>query len=205
METPTPPDAPSRRQRILTAAFELFMARGYGGTSTLAIASAAKVSKRDLYHEFAGKREILAACVQSRSRQMQAALDLPPPRTREELVAILVRYGIGLRLGVADPQVIATYRLIVAEAPSSPEIGQTLQAEGRMASLHAVARLLAMAQAAGLLGPGPVELMAGQFLSLLVADLILQHLLGQAPPEDATLARGHAEMATAALLRLYPV
>ena len=56
-----------------------------------------------------------------------------------------------------------------------------------------------------MLRAGPVELMARQFLSLLVGDLILQHLLGTAPPEDAALARETAEQAAAALLRLYPI
>ncbi len=202
---PPAPDAPSRRQRILHAAFALFMQRGYAGTSTLAIASAAKVSKRDLYSEFAGKRDILAACVKARSRAMQAPLDLPPPCTRDELVALLIRYGAGLRQGVAEPEVIATYRLIVQEAASAPEIAETLHAEGRMASFQAVRGLMQAAQAAGLLGAGPPELMAAQFLSLLVADLILQHLLGTAEPETAANAHAHAAQAAAAVMRLFPV
>ena len=190
MADPIETDETSRRERIIHAAFGLFRERGYAGTSTLAIASMARVSKRDLYSEFGGKREILEACVQERALQFRAPLDLPSPRSRAELVGILVRFGIGLRLGVADPQVIATYRLVVQEALTSPEIAQTLHAEGRMASYRAVVGLMAAAQGNGLLGAGPVELMAAQYLSLLVADLILQHLLGTAPPEDEALARG---------------
>lgn len=198
-------DELSRRDRILQAAFALFMERGYAGTSTLAIASAARVSKRDLYGAFAGKREILAACVQQRATRFRAPLGLPSPRTPGELAELLVRFGIGLRLGVADPKVIAAYRLVVQEAMSSPEIAQTLHAEGRMASYRAVVELLRAAQDNALVGPGPVELMAAQFLSLLVGDLILQHLLGTAPPEDEALARQQAERAADAVLRLYPV
>ncbi len=201
-DLPTP-DGPTRRQRILHAAFELFMQRGYAGTSTLAIASHARVSKRDLYAEFAGKREIFAACVNRRSAAMRAPLELAAPRNAAELATCLITYGTGLRLGVSDPQVIATYRLIVQEAATAPELAQTLHAEGRMAAFGAVCALFTAAQAAGLLGPGVPELMARHFLSLLIADLILQHLLGLAPPETPELARATAEMATAAILKLF--
>ncbi len=205
MTTPPNSDELNRRTRILQAAFGLFMERGYAGTSTLAIASAAKLSKRDLYAEFAGKREIMMACVQQRVVQFQAPLTQPSPRTQAELAGMLIRYGVGLRLGVTDPKVIATFRLVLQEAGSSPEIAQALRSEGRMASVRAVVDLMAAAQGKGLLGEGPVGLMAEQFLSLLVGDLILQHLLGTAPAEDAALAREHAERAAAAIMRLYGV
>ena len=94
---------PTRRQRILRAAMGLFVARGYAGTSTLAIASAARVSKRDLYAEFAGKREILAACVQSRSLAMTARLDAPVPFDRAGLASVLIAYGTGVRMGMQEP------------------------------------------------------------------------------------------------------
>jgi len=54
---------PNRRQRIIDAAFQLFAERGFAGTSTLAIASRARVSKRELYTLFGDKAAILAAIV----------------------------------------------------------------------------------------------------------------------------------------------
>lgn len=51
----------SSRQRILEAAFKVFSREGYERASTLAIATEAKVSKRDLYANFASKHDILAA------------------------------------------------------------------------------------------------------------------------------------------------
>jgi AcrR family transcriptional regulator len=46
------PAANPMRERILRAAFLAFMEDGYAGTSTLDIATRAKVSKRDLYANF---------------------------------------------------------------------------------------------------------------------------------------------------------
>ena len=63
MADPIETDETSRRERIIHAAFGLFRERGYAGTSTLAIASMARVSKRDLYSEFGGTREILRGII----------------------------------------------------------------------------------------------------------------------------------------------
>lgn len=195
-------ETPSQRQRIIIAAMALFMERGYADTSTLAIATAAKVSKRDLYAAFASKREILAACVRKRAGEMQAPLVHERPASRAELTAVLVRYGAGLRLGLADPKVVAAYRLAIQEAPHTPEVAQALHEEGRMAAFAAVAGLLRTAQEAGVLRPGPVEPMAGLFLALLIGDLMLEHLLGFAEPESEEGARHWAERAASALLAL---
>jgi AcrR family transcriptional regulator len=48
-------------ERILDAAFQAFTEDGYAGTSTLDIATRAKVSKRDLYANFASKHAVLVA------------------------------------------------------------------------------------------------------------------------------------------------
>ena len=49
MSNTTKEDKAGRKERITLAAMPLFLQRGYAGTSTLAIASAARLSKRDLY------------------------------------------------------------------------------------------------------------------------------------------------------------
>src|SRR5579885_3200760 len=56
-------DADAVRARILTAAFEAFQERGYGATSTLEIATRARVSKRELYALVGNKQQILIAAI----------------------------------------------------------------------------------------------------------------------------------------------
>ena len=65
-------DESDMRQRILHAAFHAFTENGYAGTSTLAIATRAKVSKRDLYGLFENKQAMLVACIKSRTAAMRA-------------------------------------------------------------------------------------------------------------------------------------
>ena len=49
------------RRRILDAAFSAFMEEGYAATSTLKIATRARVSKRELYALVGNKQEMLVA------------------------------------------------------------------------------------------------------------------------------------------------
>jgi len=93
-KTPAAGRARSRpqRARILEAAFASFMRRGFAATSTLDIATQAKVSKRELYAHFKNKQGMLEAGVSARTRRMRTPLDLPKVTTRAALEA-LFRHG----------------------------------------------------------------------------------------------------------------
>ena len=190
--------------RILGAAFEAFVEEGYAGASTLDIATRAKVSKRDLYANFASKHAVLVACIKSRADRMRLSVDLAIPRSRQMLGSTLTAFATNLVLEVSHPSVIATFRLAIAEATRSPEIAKALDSAGRDATRRALAELLANAQAAGLIGPGDPTEMAAQYLGLIWEGLMVGLLLGvEAPPEVAE-ARRRAAKATAAFMQLHP-
>jgi AcrR family transcriptional regulator len=77
------------RSRILDAAFAAFMKSGYAATSTLEIATRARVSKRELYAVVGNKQEMLVACIGERATRLEVPADLPVPRDRETLAQIL--------------------------------------------------------------------------------------------------------------------
>ena len=81
------------RQRILDAAFSAFMERGFAETSTLEIATRARVSKRELYALVGSKQEMLMACIAARAQRLQMPADLPEPRDREALARARSRVG----------------------------------------------------------------------------------------------------------------
>ena len=123
------PAAPDNlmHERILGTAFKAFTEDGYAGTSTLDIATRAKVSKRDLYANFGSKHAVLVACIKSRADRMRLAPDLPAPRTREMLASTLIAFATNLVRETSHPSVIATFRLAIAEVTRSPEIAQALE------------------------------------------------------------------------------
>jgi len=191
-------------ERILGAAYQAFMEEGYAGTSTLDIATRAKVSKRDLYANFASKHAVLVACIKSRAERMRLPPDLPIPGSRQMLASTLTVFATNLVREISHPSVIATFRLAIAEATRSPEIAQALDSGGRDAARRALAELLASAQSTGLIGPGEPAEMAMQFLGLLWEGLMVGLLLGVAATPEPAEAERRAAKATAAFMHLHP-
>jgi AcrR family transcriptional regulator len=192
------------RERILEAAFAAFMKSGYARTSTLEIATRARVSKRELYALFGNKQEMLIACISERAKRLDVPADLPVLRERETLAQVLTSFGTKLVREVSDPAVIAVFRLAIAEVTQAPEVARALNSIGREASRAALRKIMAGAQASGLLTGRPAEL-AEQFAGLLWRDLMVSLLLGVAERPRPREIAGRARDATAAFLQLHPL
>jgi len=188
------------RGRILEAAFSAFTKGGFAETSTLEIATRARVSKRELYALFGSKQDILVACLTDRAGRLRLPIDLPELRDRPTLGRTLSLFGARLLREVSDPAVIAMFRLAIAEAARTPDIAQALNDIGIAASRDALREIMRRARAAGLVSGEPVDL-AGQFFGLLWGNLMLGLLLGTAErPAPRELER-RAEAASEAFLR----
>jgi AcrR family transcriptional regulator len=192
------------RERILGAAFVAFLEKGYVGTSTLEIATRAKISKRDLYANFASKQAILLACIESRATRMRLPPDLPVPRSREALASTLTTFGATIVREVCHSAVMGMFRLAIAEAARSPEVAQALNAS-RLANRGALVNLFAQAQSIDLIGHCDPWLMMEQFFALLWGDLMVGQLLGVATSPKPAEIEQRASRATAAFLQIYPL
>ncbi|BCZ81149.1 TetR/AcrR family transcriptional regulator [Paraburkholderia terrae] len=192
------------RARILDAAFASFMTSGYAATSTLEIATRARVSKRELYALVGNKKEMLIACISARATRLQVPADLPVPHDRETLAQVLTSLGTQLVREITDPTVIAVFRLAIAEAVHAPEVAQALDSTGREASRAALRQIMARAQASGLLNGRPVDL-AEQFSGLLWGNLMVSLLLGVAERPNSREVAARARNATAVFLQLHPL
>jgi AcrR family transcriptional regulator len=195
-------EAPVRR-RILAAAFSAFIESGFDQTSTLEIATRAKVSKRELYALFGSKNDILTACIRERAKRFQPPPQLPEATDRETFAGILNAFGSKMIREISDSTVVAVFRLAIAEAFRSPEVAQALNAAGIEASRTALREVMSRACTAGIVAGQPAE-MAEQFVGLLLRNEMVALLLGVATRPNASEADRQAEAATAAFLRLYP-
>jgi AcrR family transcriptional regulator len=191
---------------VLKAAFALFRERGYSGTSTLEIATRAKVSKRDLYALFDDKQAMLTACITERARRMRQPVDLAAsiPQSRAEVAATLVALGTSILRGICDPNVLAVYRLAVAEADHAPEVARVLDAGGREANWQAISEWIAKVQARGLIGAGDPAAITARFVPMLWGDLMIRLLLRVCEPPTPAEIEVRAQAAADALLTLYP-
>ncbi|HSS99142.1 MAG TPA: TetR/AcrR family transcriptional regulator, partial [Terriglobales bacterium] len=195
-------DETPARARILEAAFASFMKNGFAMTSTLEIATHARVSKRELYALVGNKQEMLIACISERARRLVVPADLPVPHDRETLTQVLSTFGAKLLRETTDPAVIAVFRLAIAEAVQAPEVAQALNSIGREASRAALRKIMTQAQAAGLLSGSPAEL-AEQFAGLLWRDLMVSLLLGVAKRPNSREIAERARDAAGAFMQLH--
>src|SRR5246500_4529238 len=197
-------DEPEVRARILQAAFAAFVKSGYATASTLEIATRARVSKRELYRLVGNKQEMLIACISERAKLFDVPADLPVLRDRETLEQVLASFGTKLVREVSDPTVIAVFRLAIGEAVQAPEVARALDSTGREASRAALAKIMAGAQASGMLAGRPSDL-AEQFTGLLWGHLMVSLLLGVAKRPSPRQIAERARAAAAAFLQLHPL
>ena len=197
-------DETAVRKRILEAAFAAFMKSGYAAASTLEIATGARVSKRELYALVGNKQKMLIACIRERAKRLEVPAHLPVLRDRETLAQVLASFGTKLVREVSDPTAIAVFRLAISEVTYAPEVARALDSIARETSRAALRKIMAGAQASGLLTGRPAEL-AKQFAGLLWRDLQVSLLLGVAErPNSREIAR-RARDAAAAFLQLHPL
>jgi len=196
-------DAATVRGRILTAAVEAFQERGYAATSTLEIATRARVSKRELYALVGNKQKMLIAAIGHRATRLQAPADMPTLADRATLAHVLTVFGAQLVREVTDPTVVAVFRLAIAEAARAPEVARTLDSLGRETSRAALRQIMTQAREAGLIDGRPPEL-AEQFSGLLWRDLMVSLFLGVAERPSPRAIEARARDAAEAFLRLHP-
>ena len=192
------------RERILTAAFDAFTERGYAATSTLEIATRARVSKRELYALVGNKQKMLITAIGERAKRLRAPADMPALRDRATLAQVLTAFGIQLVREVSDPRVVAVFRLAIAEAVQAPEVARTLDSVGRETSRAALRHIMSEARTAGLVDGRPADL-AEQFSGLIWRDLMISLLLGVTERPNARAMETRAREATDAFLRLHPI
>jgi len=191
------------RERVLSAAFATFRDRGFSGASTLEIATRAKVSKRELYALFDDKQAMLVACIVARAERMREPLQSPTPQNRDQLEANLTALGTALVRGTCDPDVLAVYRLAIAESEAAPGIARTLDTAGRQTNRAAVVKMVEAAQARGILRPGDAAAMAEVFFGALWNDLLVRLLLRVAEAPSAKEAERRARAAAELFLSVY--
>jgi AcrR family transcriptional regulator len=196
-------DGTAVRKRILGAALSAFMEGGYAQTSTLEIATRARVSKRELYSLFGNKEAMLVACITERAQRLKAPADLPELRDRELLAKVLIAFGTKLLTETTDPVVVAVFRLAISETVHAPKVAQALDSLARRPTRDSLQEIMANAKSAGLFLGDPAA-MTEKFLGLLWGDLMTGLLLQVVNRPSAGEIARRAREAAIALLHLYP-
>lgn len=116
-----------KRRAAIQAAKQLFFEQGYERTSLQQIAAQAGVSTATLFKRFPSKAALFAAMVEEFwAVENKCAASMPAKDPRAGLTKIGLDYARRMR----QPDMRAMFRLIVAEAPRFPDLGQMLFQKG---------------------------------------------------------------------------
>jgi TetR/AcrR family transcriptional regulator of autoinduction and epiphytic fitness len=149
------PSTRAKQARTISAAQRLFLERGYLGTSMDAVAQEAGISKQTLYVYYPGKAELFAAVLRELTVERSGQpLELPPELARpgdlEFLRRALREVLDRIAWAMFQPEYIALLRVIIAEVPRAPDLGELFRAEVPDRTIKLIADVLAAAAAAGL-------------------------------------------------------
>ncbi|GHJ08671.1 TetR family transcriptional regulator [Micromonospora humidisoli] len=156
--------AEEKRAAILKAATGLFLTAGYDGISLAKIAEAAGVSKATLFKQFPTKAALFDAIV---TESWQVEEDHAPEPSAEDLEAGLTTIGHRYVELLTRPGMTALFRIVIAELPRFPELGEAQFSRGKMPYFESVSRYLTAADRAGSAKVDAPDLAATQFLGMI--------------------------------------
>ena len=173
-----------KRAAILEAAHELFLQKGYAGTSMDDVAARAAVSKQTVYKNFADKQRLFTEVItsdvgrleDSTQAQMAAMPDSSDP------VADLKRFARWHLGEVMQPGRLRLRRMLIGEAERFPALAQAWYASGPERSVAEFAGWFAAWDRRGLLEV-PDPMLAGQQFNWLVLSIPLNKAMAYATDE----------------------
>lgn len=163
--------AEEKRAAIVGAATALFLQAGYAHTSLAKVAEAADVSKATLFKQFPTKAALFDAIVAEAWRTgTEDGAEPPTGDLRAGLTALGTRYVALL----TRPGMVALFRIVIAELPRLPELGEAHFARGKMPYFDSVRRYLEVEPAVRV---PDAELAATQFLGMIANHVFWPRLL----------------------------
>ena len=195
-----------KHQAIVAAATELFLSRGYPGTSMDEVAVRAGVSKQTVYAQFASKEALFVAVVRGMTHAAGAAVQsgmvaIPKGTT---LTEHLTAYAIRQLEVTRTPALMQLRRLVIAEAERFPELGQALYDGGPGRAIAGLAAAMTHWTKRGLLRVPNAQAAASNLNWLIMGEPVNRAmLLGDAAVPTPAALRRHAKEAVRIFMAAY--
>ncbi|MEX6505153.1 TetR/AcrR family transcriptional regulator C-terminal domain-containing protein [Jiella sp. M17.18] len=181
----------SARQRDVLDAVLALVREEHRAPTMTAVARAASCSKETLYKWFGDRDGLLTAMVQWQASRVRG-LPLPSGSLdRAALIGSLTEFARNWLAVISGPTSVALNRLAIAEAGSSgADLGAIVLRNGPIAMARRLTPALEAGRSAGLLAFTDTDDAARVFFGLVVRDVQIRLLLGEAPAlSEAAIAR----------------
>jgi len=162
-------DPEGRRQAILEAALDQFLAEGFSATTLDGIARQAGVAKGTIYLYFADKEALFRALVQSMIGPVIGAAEAEAPRFAGPTPVLLRQLVLGLVRQVLRTDRKRLLRLVLTEAPRFPWLAEIYWQEVVSRAMQTIRGLARRAAERGELASDALE----RFPQLLPAPLLV--------------------------------
>jgi TetR/AcrR family transcriptional regulator, mexJK operon transcriptional repressor len=168
------PAAGRKAARIIAAAREAFLEKGYDGVSMDEVAKRAGVAKQTVYARYVSKDALFLAVMDSVHRRVLSALSTPGPLAIRERLRRIAREFLELAL---DPSTLSLLRIAMAASYRFPTLGHSVWGADVKDSHAVLADIIERAAKEGSLRADDPNAAAQQFLALVKGELQLHGLL----------------------------
>jgi len=158
--------------RLLEAAIQSFMEKGFDATSMGEIAKEAHASKETFYRHFPTKEELFLAALFRRAEQITAEFGSVLLSQEPPAIALL-KFGQVVLERLLEPEAMSFRRLMMAESWRFPELQSSLYARGPARVNAALAHYLEDQIKKGTLRKMNSTVAARQFFDLVTAEMTL--------------------------------
>lgn len=190
-----------KRQLIVEAASELFVAKGFNATSMDRIAQLAGVSKQTVYSHFGNKEELFRFCIESRCPVVAMSDDIL--QADNPLREVLVTAGQKLLTLLISRESVQITRLCMNGAEQHPEISRLFFAAGPNNLANQLAKFFDLKTAAGDMCVADSHHAAWQFVSIVRGEFALRAHLGILGSDEAVAMADYIESCVDVFLRFY--
>ena len=198
------PKSEEKYHLILHAASCLFLKEGFANTSMDTVAKASGVSKQTVYSHFEGKDALFKAAISSkcRSYQLDTQQLIGATSGSLSLLECLRKVGCQFVRLLQDPEAIAIFRVIIAEAVNSPHVATLFYQAGPEASLSTLSDVIEKF-GEGSLSRDIAQQLAVDYCALLKGEYHTMMLCGiQSPLQDEAIT-AHVNSAAEKILLLF--
>jgi TetR/AcrR family transcriptional regulator, regulator of autoinduction and epiphytic fitness len=164
-----------KRSEVLDAAVEEILEKGYSGATLASIAERAQVSTATVFKHFRTKADIFGAIMAEVFGNAEDSL--PPAPEAGDPRSGLTAIGHDYAQTITDAKIRSLFRVMIAEVPRFPELGQELYEKGKKPYLDRLHAYLEAEVAAGYLAIADVPLAARQFLGMINDVIFWPHML----------------------------
>lgn len=166
MSIPPTSEQDPKVEKILDAAKQAFLERGYAETSMDLVAKQASASKTTLYTRFPSKEALFAATIERECCRRGVLLE-PEDLHGQPIAEALFCFGHRFLDLLASPEAVRVQQIVTGEAARFPELAQLYFQSGPLRTIEAAERLFAAAVRQGQLRGDDPAFMARQFLGMI--------------------------------------